>query len=207
MANPEPMDDTEITQRPLSSRPLMIGLCSPVMGSGKTTVAEYLVRNHGFIRLSVASTLKAMTRTFLEESGMNPYDAAEIIADPELKEMPLKALNGNTPRYAMQTLGTEWGRNLFGEDFWINAAINKAKSLMSQGYSVVFDDVRFTNEAEAIVANLGCMVRVVRPGANAAPTDHPSEGQLNDYPCAYRIINFSTPAVLEVEVANLMKHL
>lgn len=189
-----------------ASRPIMIGLCSPVMGSGKTTVAEILVRKHGFIRLSVASTLKAMTRTFLEESGMNPYDVLELIADPELKEMPLKALNGKSPRYAMQTLGTEWGRNLFGEDFWINAAINKAKALMSQGYSVVFDDVRFTNEAEAIVANYGCMIRVIRPGVKPTASDHPSEGQLDDYPCAYRIINDSTPAVLELEVANLMKH-
>lgn len=184
----------------------MIGLCSPVMGSGKTTVAEILVRKHGFIRLSVASTLKAMTATLLEESGMNPYDVRELIADPELKEMPLKALNGKSPRYAMQTLGTEWGRNLFGEDFWINAAINKANALMSQGYSVVFDDVRFSNEAEAIVANQGCMVRIVRPGVNAPATGHASEGQLDDYPCAYRIINFSTPAVLAVEVDNMMKH-
>lgn len=200
------MAETTVTTDALSTRPLLIGLCSPVMGSGKTTFAEILVRKHGFIRLSVASTLKAMTRTFLEESGMNPYDAAELIADPELKEMPLKALNGKTPRYAMQTLGTEWGRTLFGEDFWINAALSKARSLMAQGYSVVFDDVRFTNEADAIVAELGCMIRVIRPGVDRLVRDHPSEGELDDYPCAFRILNYSTPAVLEAEAAILMRH-
>lgn len=199
------MDEAE-TLSLIPSRPLMIGLCSPVMGSGKTTFAEALVRNHGFVRLSVAATLKAMVQTFLQESGLDCYDAKELITDPDLKEYPIKELNWQSPRYAMQTLGTEWGRELLGDDIWIGSAIRKAQYLMSQGQSVVFDDVRFENEAQAIVKASGAMVRVWRPGTSGTATGHASEGQLDNYPCAYTIINDSTPKLLEIEAANLLKH-
>ena len=33
-----------------------------------------------------------------------------------LKEVPCELLGGKTPRYAMQTLGTEWGRDTDQQD-------------------------------------------------------------------------------------------
>jgi predicted kinase len=39
-------------------QPNLIGLWSPIMGSGKTTFANYLVEDHRYKRLSFASTLK-----------------------------------------------------------------------------------------------------------------------------------------------------
>jgi hypothetical protein len=38
----------------------------------------------------------------------------------DLKEVPVDCLDGQTPRRAMQLLGTEWGRTL-SADLWINA--------------------------------------------------------------------------------------
>lgn len=97
-----------------------------------------------------------------------------------------------TPRYALQRLGTEWGRDCYS-DTWIDLAIRTARQLLrkegvvlgyvpSQGlfYStgidpdekpmerakgVVIPDVRFRNELEAVRAAGGCLVRVIRPGA------------------------------------------
>ena len=63
------------------------------------------------------------------------------------KETPLDFLGGKTPRQAMQTLGTEWGRNLIYDGIWLHAwerAFNKCST------PVVVDDLRFINEAEMI---------------------------------------------------------
>ncbi len=49
------------------------------------------------------------------------YDAAtEDKIEGSLKAKPCSLLAGKTPRHAMQTLGTEWGRNCIGDGFWIN---------------------------------------------------------------------------------------
>lgn len=191
------------------SRPLLIGLWSPVMGSGKTTFANALVSQEGFRKTAIASTLKDMVRTFLESSGINPYDAAELIADPELKEAPLDCLMGKSPRYAMQTLGTEWGRDLFGHDFWVSAALKRAVRIQSAGISVVIDDVRFRNEADAIHKAGGYVVQVVRPGV-PIPTSagHASEAGLGlDFAFDATIINDSTERLLDIEARNLCRTL
>lgn len=97
-----------------------------------------------------------------------------------------------TPRYALQLLGTEWGRTCY-PNTWVDLAIRTARELLrgegvvlgylpSQGlfYSsgidpdekpmerakgVVIPDVRFRNEFEAVRAGGGFLVRVTRPGA------------------------------------------
>lgn len=176
------------------------------MGSGKTTFANYLVTQHGFVRRSFAGGLKAMFKTLLLESGMNEYDALEWMQDTELKEAPMLLLGGKSPRHAMQTLGTEWGRNCIAEDIWVRLALSKAEAIMAQGRSVVFDDLRYINEADALRNAGGKIARVVRAGY--APTGtHASEGQLDSYRPDFTIINDSTLKVLEIEAQILMREL
>ena len=92
-----------------------------------------------------------------------------------------------TPRFALQTLGTEWGRNC-SEDIWAQYGVRRAQEwfkdatskppFMSAGPVVaVFPDCRFVNEAKAIRDAGGQVWRIDRPGsglAGAAGT-HPSE--------------------------------
>lgn len=176
------------------------------MGSGKTTVAQTLERELGFQRIALAGTLKRMLRTYLKASGVSDFDADEIISDPELKETPLAILNGKTPRFAMQTLGTEWGRQLFGEDFWVNSTLGRAQRHMALGHSIVIDDVRYPNEADAIKAAGGYMVRVVRAGQQITQR-HASEGGLDDYPVDYVISNHSTEYVLQLAALGMHRFL
>lgn len=136
-------------------------------GSGKSTAAQHLVKNNGFQRLRFAGPLKDMMRAL----GLTE---AEIEGDR--KETPCELLGGKTPRYAMQTIGTEWGRDLIASDLWIRA-FNAALAKVPEGVPVVVDDCRFPNEADAIVAAGGVLVRVVRPGAGAGAAGHSSEGQ------------------------------
>jgi hypothetical protein len=170
-------------------QPNLIGLWSPIMGSGKTTFANYLVEDHRYKRLSFASTLKDMTATFLEGMGLSPQAARGLIQDPELKERPLLAIGGKTPRFLMQTLGTEWGRECIGENIWVDLALARARKELAY-QSVVFDDVRFPNEAKAIRAAGGEVFRIIRPDAKASTfATHASEGGLDDFEFDGTVVN------------------
>jgi hypothetical protein len=128
----------------------IIGITGPA-GSGKSTAASYLVKQHGFVHLKFAGALKEMLRTLLEMVE-DPYIERRIEGD--LKETPCFLLGGNSPRHAMQTLGTEWGRNSIGADFWVEICERRAELALGRGERVVIDDVRFDNEA-AMIRSLG----------------------------------------------------
>jgi hypothetical protein len=129
-------------------------------GSGKSTVAKHLTANHGYRVEKFAGPLKDMLRGF----GLT-----ERHIEGDLKEVPCDLLGGKTPRHAMQTLGTEWGRNLISPTLWVGAWSSRAAT-----GSVVCDDCRFPNEAAAVRALDGIVVRVVRPGL-ACTGGHASE--------------------------------
>lgn len=144
-----------------------IGFCGPA-GAGKSTAADRLVKRWRFNRVRFAGPLKAMMAAL----GLS----AEHL-DGALKEEPTPLLCGRTPRQAMQWLGTEWGRDLIGPDFWIEAwraAVEGVKPTFSYhgGFDpirlIVADDVRFANEAKAIRDRGGIIVRIERPGAGSS---------------------------------------
>ena len=133
-------------------------------GSGKSTAAQVLI-DDGWHRVKFAGPLKAMMRAI----GLT-----DDHIEGALKEVPCDMLGGKTPRHAMQTLGTEWGRNCIAPDLWIDLARREIIAAMMRGQSVVVDDVRFENEA-ALIRELGGMVLCLqREGSGAG--SHPSEG-------------------------------
>lgn len=150
-----------------------IGFCGPA-GAGKSTAAEHLMRHWRFQRVRFAGPLKAMMLAL----GLDP---AQV--DGDRKEEPSPLLCGRTPRQAMQWLGTEWGRNLIGSEFWIaawRAAVERTPPICRHPDDsfalIVADDVRFANEAKAIRDRGGIVVRIERPGAGSASGgDHASE--------------------------------
>jgi hypothetical protein len=123
-------------------------------GVGKSTVAERLV-NHGFAQVSFATPLKSMACHLLSEVGMTP---AEIRA-AELNKEEVMPKVGKSYRVMLQTLGTEWGRSL-NPDLWLLCAEHRLEQLSDK--HVIFDDVRFDNEASLIRSKGGLIIHLIR---------------------------------------------
>ena len=124
---------------------ILIGFAGPAR-SGKTYMAnrvkEHIKPGHSTI-ISFADPIKDMLSVLIG------FDAK----DDSIKELPHKDLCNQTIRKAMQTLGTEWGRNLIGQNIWINALEKRVKS--TDASVVLIPDVRFDSEAEMIFKNGG----------------------------------------------------
>lgn len=140
-------------------------------GSGKSTVSNFFVQNYGCHRLAFADPIKKM----LSALGLSDQQLYG-----ENKEEPTPLLDGHTARYAMQTLGTEWGRMMIGPKVWINAWKYHADKIWQRHptAAIVVDDVRFCDEADFIRSHGGVVIKVVRPGC--ASSDHASESQIED---------------------------
>jgi hypothetical protein len=141
--------------------------------AGKDAVADILVRRRRFCKVALADPMK---RFLSEVFGFSD----EQLWGHE-KEVPDARWGGLTPRRALQTLGTEWGRSAYG-DVWVEYLLKVAKTVLEEnvGYSpqngiewhsspgyrgVIVSDVRFSNEADAIHRAGGKILRVERPGA------------------------------------------
>jgi energy-coupling factor transporter ATP-binding protein EcfA2 len=145
------------------SGPGLLGITGRA-GSGKSTAADILV-GIGWKRVKMAGPLKDMLRSI----GLTDRHI-----EGDLKEVPCDLLCGQTPRHAMITLGTEWGREIIGGGLWVGLARQRIIQAMSEGYNVVVDDVRFENEAD-VIRDLGGMVLEVRRSGSIS-IDHKSEG-------------------------------
>lgn len=179
---------------PALPRPRTIIAFTGLAGAGKSTAAFHLVAHRGFERVRFAGPLKAMMAAL----GLTH----EQIEGRE-KETPCDLLGGKTPRYAMQTIGTEWGRDLIANDLWVRAW-KAAVAAIPAGVPVVVDDCRFPNEAEAVQAAGGILVRVDRPGAGTASI-HASEQHA--LPAARTLANTLDEKNLREQVDVLLRDL
>lgn len=176
--------------------PRLVGLIGR-KGAGKDTCAEVLMRR-GYLNGKFAGALKDMVRVLLFYQGAAGEDIEQMV-EGSLKEFPTDLLGGKSPRYVMQTLGTEWGRNLIGEDFWVQTAIRSA----GKG-PCVFTDVRFQNEKDALEEAGGVCFGVVADWIHPADGEHASEAEIDNLiaqlPSSRKIINYRAPPGREAEV-------
>lgn len=184
----------------------IIGL-SGYARSGKDTVAEILVQQHGFERRAFADPLYEGLRL------LNPIvgyvdERAPAGAQPDYHRLAdlvewhgWEALKSKVPdlRPLLQRLGTEVGRNLLGQNIWVEAA---TRNLNPEG-KYVFTDCRFENEAAAVLARDGLVVRVRRPGYGPA-NNHISETGMDDWPFDVVIDNDRDLEHLADEVAGVL---
>ena len=185
--------------------PPIIGLTGK-LGSGKDTVLERIQTlypgapdlDSDFRQASFAATLKNMacalfdiTREQLEKLKRRPNVEISVVDHDEFIDM-------DTPRsYAqmdfrtfLQRLGTEAGRDILGENFWVDQAFVKIdywEERFSPRMTHVFTDVRFENEAQAIIDRGGEIWLIEGPDEDTG--SHASEQGLPDWMINVVIVN------------------
>jgi hypothetical protein len=143
-------------------------------GAGKSTAAKYLIERYGFTTGKFSHGLKAMLRTFLRYRGVDD-ETIERMIEGDLKEVPSPHLNGATPRWAMQSLGNEWGRDCIHPMLWVDTEMEVTAAVPD----LVFDDIRYPNEADAIRARGGVIVEIERDREDCTDVgEHLSEKQV-----------------------------
>jgi hypothetical protein len=141
---------------------MIIGVCG-FIGSGKDTVADYLVNFHEFRRESFANTLKdacaavfGWDRTMLEGRTKAAREWREQVDPWWAERLNIPTL---TPRWILQYWGTEVCRRGFHDDIWIASLENKLRTSRDD---VVISDCRFPNEIKSIKDAGGIIVWVKR---------------------------------------------
>lgn len=162
---------------------MLIGL-SGKKRSGKDVVADYLVKEYSFVKVSFAEPLKEMLYALnpIVEVDVNFWDheETEVRVRGLVDELGWEQAKDHYPeiRQLLQRLGTEAGRNVLGENVWVDLAMRRAGELYGDHPGVVIPDMRFVNEFDAVVNAGGYTVRIHRPGLTSTDT-HPSETALD----------------------------
>lgn len=130
-------------------------------GAGKDTAANFLKDYYRgqFRSVAFAEPIRAAMRAIFG------WDDS-YFSHPKKNEVDERF--GISPRKAMQTLGTEWGRNLINTDLWLILAGQKAFPLTGAGFDVLITDTRFENEAAWIRKNDGVIWHIQRDAALVA---------------------------------------
>jgi hypothetical protein len=132
------------------------------IGSGKDTVADYLVNFHRFKRESFANSLKdAVSQVFGWDRELLEGRTQESREWRETRdEWWTKRLKKDiTPRYVLQYWGTEVIRKGFHDDMWVASLEHR---LLNTKNDIVITDCRFPNEIKAIRAAGGHVMRIKR---------------------------------------------
>lgn len=172
---------------------------SGLKGSGKDTAAKVLINEYGFTKIAFADALRESLLT------LNPW-----IADvPFYGTAPLAELieavgwdwaKNNVPevRRLMQVFGTEVGRQILGENVWVDLLAKKYRDIAASSSRYVITDCRFPNEVNFVKDTYGDVVWVDRPGIES--DGHASESTAMKDLADYLLNNDSTIQDLEEDV-------
>ena len=184
---------------------MLIGLVG-CKGVGKDAVGQYLIDNYEFTKLAFADKLKEAVANLF---GITVKEVDEGKSMPWMISIEDGIVANLTWREFLQRFGTEMGRNTFGQNFWIQQWENSYTALSvlepDAFQFVVVTDVRFDNEAHAILTAGGWLVEITRKGHE--PDGHASEEGIDEKLIDALIINNGTLQDLYQDVDKLMEGL
>lgn len=172
--------------RGAKAKPKLIGLCGYAR-TGKDEAAAVICKRGGWVRVSFADPIRealfALDPLVPSARGCTTRLSSLVRADgwEKAKKRP-------EVRRLLQLLGTEAGRDVLGRDIWINIAYRKVSEAQRQGKNVIITDVRFSNEAEAVRAWGGEIVRITRKGTGAI-NSHQSDKGVAALPAEHHLAN------------------
>jgi hypothetical protein len=212
-------------QRPAPFRPI-VGLIGKKR-SGKDTFAARLISDHGFERLAFADALRYSALAAdplivvepdevgpLRDAGF-PVGASRLAAEgkPVRLSLIVEAVGWEAAKAVREVRRTlqDFGQGVrlhVDLDVWLRPVIERAKAAP---FPVVVTDVRYRNEADAIQAAGGFLVRITRPAPEPSAADalaqHSSEVDLDGRATDYRIDNVGTIAALHLQADELVEQL
>lgn len=159
--------------------PRVIGV-NGFAGSGKDTVAQYFIQNHGYRRISMADAVKdVLTVVFGWDRQMLQGDTPESRKWREQPDPYWSEVMGEdfTPRLAMQRTGTELFRNTMHTDIWCHVV---RRQILSNNDKWIIPDLRFSNEIDIVQDLDGDMIEVQR-GEQPVWYKNASEQNITDY--------------------------
>lgn len=172
-----------------------------IAGCGKDTVAEMIQEEIGGTVYGFADPLYEMIRVGFGIDGKSPE-----WQDRAKKSAPIDWLSKNNRdislRTLLETLGTEWGRNIIADNLWTRLA---RQAMIKSPKGLIIRDLRFQNEVDWIRWEGGTIVYVIRPNYNVsgATKNHPSNVPLPDSCADFIISNDSTLEELRKKIKDL----
>lgn len=161
---------------------LIIGITG-YAGVGKDTLADLICEHTDFHKLSFAGKVKDL---YLRLAPTHTLELIEARGWDFAKHHDLQV------RTALQGLGSAC-RNTFGKDFWIKQAMPNKLEIEHENF--VFSDVRYVNEAKAIWAQGGIVIRLKRDNVSPANA-HLSEVGIDEIHADLTIENHSPQSAL-----------
>jgi len=158
----------------MSNTPIIIGLVGHAR-TGKDTVAERLVNQHGFTRFALADAVRHMAGRICGPAlnGGGPPYTPEWLGYWEKAKDDFPELT----RRALQDTGMA-ARKIMGEDIWIKV-LERRMAEQPELKRVVITDIRFVNEAEWLSTKPGGQVWEVRRPGVVAINGHAAEASVD----------------------------
>lgn len=170
---------------------LLIGLTgrtgsNEIAGCGKDTVADIICKYLSIKSYGFADPIYDMVK-----AGFGIDGKSKEWQDRAKKSAPIEWLSAEKDtslRCLLETLGTEWGRNMICSDLWTRIA---EKRYYESEAGLIIRDVRFENEVDWLDRLGGVLVHIIRPNhfnVEANP-NHPSNIPLGIRNCDKVIMN------------------
>ena len=141
---------------------MIVGIVG-LINSGKSTIANILVEDYGFVKVSFADSLKdAVAAIFGWPRELLQGDSEESRQWREQTDDYWSNVMGHpvTPRWVLQHIGTDVMREHFHKNIWVHSLMKK---LTDPDKNYVISDVRFLNEVDVILLQQGQIWEVQRP--------------------------------------------
>lgn len=194
---------------------MILGL-KGLKGSGKDTVAAYLIKQHGFERRAFADPLKKSVAALLDipyheidkwkNDELFRVEVAQYASKSDIGSKDFAFVQSFTFREFLQRYGTEAHRDIFGENFWLDYTLSLDGYYA--GRNIAITDCRFENEARRVNAVGGFVVQITRSVAGVLEQDqHRSEQEFPARMVDYQLKNDSSLERLYDRIENMLVEL
>lgn len=136
----------------------IIGILGDI-GAGKSTVAEYLEKKHGFSSYTFAEPLKKIGEIF--------YFTKSQLYGTQQEKLEINKYHGISGREFMEKFGTDIVRETVPKvlptmaHLWVR--LFEIYSQENSSTNIVIGDVRFPDEAKTICEQGGILIKIIRP--------------------------------------------